>query len=112
MSAPRLSRKLILEGAQCLEDGAGGYTRVWRPLGTLWGAVEPGSERGGDVPGGSVSRVGYRITIRAAPHGAPSRPVARQRLRDGERLFQIDAVAESSFGAGYLTCLVTEEVSQ
>ena len=112
MSAPQLTRKLVLEEPQRSVDGAGGYDVLWVEMGTLWGAVEARSGRESGVLGGAVSRVSYRITIRAAQYGAPSRPVAKQRLRDGSRLFQIDAVAESKFGPGYLTCYATEEVAQ
>ena len=110
MSAPRLTRKFILEEAQRLPDGAGGYSMSWVALGTLWAAVEPvsGRERAGESV--TVSAVSYRITVRAAPHGAPSRPKPEQRLREGARLFRINAVTEADGLANYLTCYAAEEV--
>jgi head-tail adaptor len=53
--------------------------------------------------------MGYRITVRAAPQGAPSRPKPSQRFRDGARIFSIDAVTESDPGGRFLVCFATEE---
>ena len=46
MSGPRLSRKLVLEEAQRVPDGAGGFALTWVTKGTLWAAVEAGAGRG------------------------------------------------------------------
>ncbi len=110
MSAPRLNRKLVLEEAQRVADGAGGYALSWVAKGTLWAAVEAGSgrERAGESV--TVSTVGFRITLRAAPQGAPSRPKPEQRFRDGARLFRITAVTETDADGRYLTCFAQEEV--
>ncbi len=110
MSAPRLNRKLVLEEPQRVADGAGGYTILWVALGTLWAEVETRS--GGERAGESVtlSKVGYRITVRGAPQGAPSRPRPEQRLRDGTRLFRITAVSEADPDGHYLQCQAEEEV--
>jgi head-tail adaptor len=79
-------------------------------LGTLWAEVLPGS--GSDVLGEErmLSAVPYRVTVRAAPVGATSRPKAGQRFREGSRLFQIQAVTERDADGRYLTCFVREEV--
>jgi head-tail adaptor len=110
MSAPRLSRQMVLEEGQRLPDGAGGYSTAWTALGTLWAAVEPisGHERAGESV--TVSAVNYRITVRAARQGAPSRPKPDQRFREGGRVFRITAVAEVGGAGHYLTCYATEEV--
>jgi head-tail adaptor len=67
---------------------------------------------GRDVAGEevTVSSVPYRITVRGAPVGAPSRPKADQRLRDGTRLFRIIAVTERDSSGQFLTCFAREEV--
>lgn len=111
MSAPQLNRSLMLEGPVKLADGAGGYTRDWEPLGVLWAEVKAGSGREKAEIAATLSRVPYRITVRAAPYGAPSRPVAGQRFRDGARVFGIYAVAEKGAQAAYLTCHAQEEVA-
>ncbi|SPH17623.1 hypothetical protein DEA8626_01147 [Defluviimonas aquaemixtae] len=110
MSAPRLNRKLVLEEAQRVPDGAGGWTLNWVALGALWAEVDPGSgrERAGEFV--TVSSVGYKITVRATPQGAPSRPKPDQRFRDGTRIFRITAVTEADAGGHYLTCFAQEEV--
>lgn len=110
MTAPRLNRKLVLEEAQPIADGAGGFSRVWVALGAHWAAVEAmtGRERAGEFV--TLSQVGYRITVRAAPQGAPSRPRPDQRFRDGARIFRITAVAEADAEGRYLDCTAQEEV--
>ena len=110
MNAPHLNRALVLEAVVRTPDGAGGFTEVWTALGTLWAEILPGS--GNDVLGEErmLSAVPYRVTVRAAPVAAPSRPVAGQRLREGTRLFLIQAVTERDPGGRFLTCFAREEV--
>lgn len=110
MSTPRnLSRRLVLEAREWVADGAGGYADTWVARGTLWAEVTPrtGSTRNGQEV--TLSRVPYLIVVRGAPVGAPSRPVAGQRFRDGTRLFLILAVTEADPLAQYLTCFAEEE---
>lgn len=106
----RLNRRLVLEEAQRVADGAGGHVVTWRALGTLWARVEAatGRERAGEFV--TLSSVPYRITVRAAPQGAPSRPRPEQRLRDGARIFRITAVSEADAEGRYLACFAQEEV--
>ena len=112
MSDPRLNRSLVLEGPLQAADGAGGYTRDWQPLGILWAAVKAGTGSDRNSAGGQLSRVPYRIIVRAAPYGAPSRPTPGQRFRDGSRIFLITAVAEAGTDARFLTCHAEEEVAR
>jgi head-tail adaptor len=107
---PELNRRLVLERAVQVADGAGGFAESWTVLGVVWAEVVAGSGR--DVAGEevTVSSVPYRIMVRGAPVGAPSRPKADQRLRDGTRLFKIIAVTERDAGGQYLTCFAREEV--
>lgn len=58
----------------------------------------------------TLSSISFRITVRAAPHGAPSRPKPEQRFRAGNRIFRILAVGEADAGTHYLTCFAKEEV--
>lgn len=53
--------------------------------------------------------MGFRITVRAAPQGAPSRPTPLQRFRDGARLFAIEAVTEADPEGRFLVCFAREE---
>ena len=110
-TAPNLTRQLELLDPQRVADGAGGFTEAWVVLGTLWAEVKPGTGREASGAVNSVSRVAYRVTVHGAPVGAPSRPRAGQRFRDGTRLFAIVAVTEADAQARHLTCFVEEEVS-
>lgn len=107
--APRLNRKLVLETPQRVADGAGGFVETWVALGTLWGAVTVRSGRetaGAAMP---LSRVSCKIVVRAALEGSPARPEAKQRFREGERIYVILAVAENDADARYLVCTAQEE---
>jgi head-tail adaptor len=110
MARPRLNRKLVLEAALRLPDGAGGVTQSWEALGTLWAEVSARAGREAEAEGVNVARVGYRITVRAAPQGAVSRPEAGQRLRDGVRIFAILSVTEADAAGRYLSLWAQEEV--
>lgn len=110
MNAPHLNRALVLESVVRTPDGAGGFTEAWAALGTLWAEVLPGS--GSDTLGEErmLSAVPYRITVRGTPTGSASRPRPGQRLREGTRLFLIQAVTERDPQGRYLTCFSREEV--
>jgi head-tail adaptor len=106
-----LNRKLVLEEAARVADGAGGFTETWTAQGALWAHVKAGSGRERFGSGVTVSSVPYRITVRAAPVGAASRPKPEQRFREGARVFRIVGVAEYDRDARYLTCFALEEVA-
>lgn len=111
MSAPRLNRALMLEGAQDVPDGAGGFDRIWMPLGTLWAEVTARTGRQARGEAGPVSVTPWRIVLRGAPVGDPARPEAGQRFREGSRVWRIEAVAERDPEGRYLTCFAEEEVA-
>lgn len=110
MKAPRLNRRLILEEALRVADGAGGSTLSWAVRGVVWAAIQPGAarERAGEFA--TMSSVACRITLRGAPVGAPSRPRPDQRFRDGQRLYRITGVSEADAEGRYLVCSAVEEV--
>ena len=109
MSLPRLTRQMILEDPVRTDDGAGGYVTTWQPLGTLFADVKSGTGRqSGDLVA-TLSKNTVRVIVRAAIVGAPSRPKAGQRFREGQSTFRIDAVAPFDRGAHYLTCFAVEE---
>ena len=56
----------------------------------------------------SSSSVVWRIFVRAAPVGAPSRPTPKQRFVEGSRIFTILSVAEVSGQELYLECWAEE----
>ena len=109
MKVLRLHRRLALEGEVVTPDGAGGFSRIWGLRGHLWAEVVPGSgrESGGiEVP---LSTQPFRVTVRGAAQGEPSRPMAGQRFRDGTRVFSILAVTERDANGSYLVCAAREE---
>lgn len=109
MSGVRLTRRMVLEGAQQVPDGSGGFVETWVALGTLWAEVKAGAGRERRGEGATVSAVRHRVTVRAAPVGSSSRPLPGQRFRDGERVFGIEAVVEGR--GAYLVCTAREEVA-
>ncbi|MGV6839069.1 MAG: head-tail adaptor protein [Planktomarina sp.] len=110
MNGMRLNRALVLQNLDRSPDGAGGFTETWRTLGTLWANVKATGGREGETDHAQLSEVGYTITVRAAPHGAPSRPTPGQRLVEGTRAFRILAVIEKDPSARFLELRGAEEV--
>lgn len=111
MNRPVLNRKLVLETPQHIPDGAGGQTVTWVALGEVWASIKATSGRVRGREAVSAARVPWKITLRAAPLGSPSRPRPEQRFRAGGRVFAISAVAEADPDGRYLTCFATEEVA-
>lgn len=106
-----LSRKLVLEAPVRVLDGAGGHSETWEVLGSLWASLVAGTGRESASEFVTVSTVPYRIIVRAAPVGSPSRPKPEQRFRDGERVFRILAVSEYRLNTHFLICHSREEVA-
>lgn len=110
MSAPRLTRRLRLEELRLTPDGAGGLSRAWEELGSLWAELRPGTARLELQDGLARAEVSLRIITRfAAPH-SPQRPLPGQRFREGGRVWAILAVSEGLPDARYLTAHVQEEI--
>jgi head-tail adaptor len=110
MSAPKLTHLLVLEQASRVPDGAGGFTSQWAEVCQHWAEITPGTGRQTAGEEVFLAQVPYRITLRAAPVGAPMRPRPEQRLRLGARIFTILAVAERDAEGRYLVCFSREEV--
>ncbi len=111
MAEIKLNRRLVLEAPERAPDGAGGYAETWRQVGEIWADIAALTGRETVDGTAQLSSTGYKITVRAAPHGAPSRPKPEQRLRSGSRVFNITAVTERDALGRYLTCYATEEVA-
>ncbi|MEZ5750692.1 MAG: head-tail adaptor protein [Paracoccaceae bacterium] len=106
----RLNRPMVLEEAQTLADGAGGYATTWTALGTVWADLRAGSGSDRRGPIAPEGRMQFRVYMRAAPQGSPQRPRPDQRLREGARIFTILAVSEADAAGAYLLCHAREEV--
>lgn len=111
MTAPTLTRRLVLEAPQRVDDGAGGYSTSWSALGVHWAHVSPRAGREASGMAGPLSRVPLTIAIRAVAPGAPGRPVPGQRFREGARIFAILAVTETDGAGRYLTITAEEEIA-
>ncbi|MGB0960495.1 MAG: phage head closure protein [Halocynthiibacter sp.] len=110
MKTPRLIRKLGLEAAERVSDGAGGYSEVWTTKGTLWADIVAHSGQETAQASTTVSRLKLSIITRSALPDAPDRPRPDQRFRDGGRLYLIQSVAEYDSTGRYLKCSCVEEV--
>lgn len=104
----RLSRLLTLEERVATPDGSGGAAVSWRALGAIWADMTARSAREDFIAGRPLPRVTYRILVRAAPAGAPSRPLPEQRLREGARVFDIMSVTEHDAAGRYLEIFAEE----
>lgn len=111
MSARARRWPLVLERAARVADGAGGVVTTWTPQGTIWAdvAIAAGREALVGERGASVQE--YRVTVAAAPPGAPSRPTAQDRFRHGGRIFHILSVGEVDAKGRLLRCRTREETS-
>lgn len=108
MTRPNLTRKLVVEAPDRIPDGGGGFAETWSPIGEVWAEV---TTRGAGREIDTASRLQLKITLRAAPQGAASRPTAGMRFRDGVRIYDIEAVTEADASGRYLTCFAVEEVA-
>ncbi len=108
--AVRLLRRLELEDRRTVPDGSGGRETGWVALGSVWADISARSAREDFIAALDRPRVRYRILVRAAPFGAPSRPQPEQRFREGSRIFDILTVTEHDAAGRYLEILAEEGV--
>ncbi|MBL9059964.1 MAG: head-tail adaptor protein [Mangrovicoccus sp.] len=109
MTVPDPRTAFTLEGVQETPDGAGSVREAWVALGIVWGELRGGNGNEGLQGEVGVARSNYSILVRGAPHGAPSRPTVRQRLRRGSRVFRVVSVTEADPAGRFLVCRVVEE---
>ena len=84
-----LDRRLVLEAPVEEPDGAGGVTRSYAEVATLWAAVTSVAAQGAVAGAAAGAIASYRIVIRAGRE-----VTTRHRLREGARLYRIVAVTE------------------
>ena len=92
MTAPGdLNRRLLLQAPVDADDGAGGVSRSYQAVTTLWAQVVPVSARA-DVAADSLgAALRTRIVIRWRDD-----VTTRHRLQDGERIYRILSSRESA----------------
>jgi SPP1 family predicted phage head-tail adaptor len=92
MTAPgELNRRLVLEAPAETDDGAGGVTRLYDVVTTLWAQVTPLAARAEVAAGSLGAAARYRIVIRAR-----SGITTQHRLQDGTRLYRVIATRDSA----------------
>lgn len=106
MSNPGLlNRRLALEAPVESADGAGGVTRSYEAIATLWASVTPVSARG-DVEAAQLgATVTHRIGIRFSPD-----ITINHRFRDGTRVFRIISLRERGGGKRFLDIAAEERI--
>jgi SPP1 family predicted phage head-tail adaptor len=86
-----LDRRLVLQAPAEADDGAGGVTRSYAAVATLWAQVTPASAHA-DVAADSLGAlITHRIVIRA-----PREVTTLHRFADGARIYRVAALRESA----------------
>jgi SPP1 family predicted phage head-tail adaptor len=90
-AAGDLNRRLVLEAPAESDDGAGGVTRLYDVVTTLWAQVVPLTARG-EVAADSLSASArYRIVIRMR-----AGITTQHRFADGTRIYRVAALRDSA----------------
>ena len=84
-----LNRRLTLEEPVETADGAGGTTRSYAAVTTLWAKVAPVSARYDIVAANAGATVTHRIVIRSGPE-----VTTLHRFVEGVRIYQVVAVRD------------------
>ena len=88
-----LKYRLVLEAPVETADGAGGVTRGYATVETLWASLEPVADRVDTAADGSGAVVTHHIIIRAGPD-----VTTLHRFRLGSRIFRVVAQRELEDG--------------
>ena len=89
------TRRLILAAPIRTPDGAGGFEVEWEERGALWVDMRMRSGSFRQTEFGRTPRATFRMETHHVPVGEPMRPVPGDRLLDGERIFEVDAIDDS-----------------
>ncbi|HEY4140672.1 MAG TPA: phage head closure protein [Pseudolabrys sp.] len=91
MTAPGdLNRRLMLEAPAESDDGAGGVTRLYDVVTTLWAKVTPLATRGEVAADSLGASSRYRIVIRTR-----AGITTQHRFQDGTRIYRVVALRDS-----------------
>ncbi len=93
ISAGELKHRLVLEAPVETPDGAGGVSRGYAPVATVWAALAATGDRADTSAAALGAIVTHRIVIRAGPE-----VTTRHRFRLGARSFRIVAVRSDTEG--------------
>lgn len=109
--ARQFTRRLEHMVAVRSDDGGGGYSEEWQVRGALWCEVRMRSGDLRETEFGQTPRQKLRIVTRAVPQDHPARPWPGHRLRDGKRVYVVDAVHEGD-AAGITLAILADEASE
>lgn len=88
-----MNRRLTLEAPVETPDGAGGVTRGYEAVATLWASIEAIAARGDVAAAAAGATVTHRIGIRMSAD-----ITTRHRFRDGARVYRIVSMRERGNG--------------
>jgi SPP1 family predicted phage head-tail adaptor len=86
-----LNRRLVLEAPVDVDDGAGGVTRSYQTVTTLWARATPVAARAAVAADSLAALVTHRIVVRA-----PRAVTTLHRFRDGPRIFRVVAFRDTA----------------
>ncbi|MGH6737325.1 MAG: phage head closure protein [Methyloceanibacter sp.] len=106
MSGPdigELRRRLTLEQAQRVSDGAGGFTETWVEVATVWAALRPSGGSEAVEADRLAGRVSHEVVLRYRPGVTPA-----MHFRLGARVFHILAAIDVDERKTWLRCQCEE----
>ncbi|WGH78357.1 head-tail adaptor protein [Jannaschia ovalis] len=102
----QFNRRLEHFAPVSLPDGTGGRVTSWEARGAFWAAIRMRSGALRPTEFGRDPRLRVRLRTHAIPQGHATRPEAGHRLRDGARVYEVEAVHDGD--DMYLTILAAE----
>ncbi|MCC6007592.1 MAG: head-tail adaptor protein [Rhodobacteraceae bacterium] len=93
-------------------DGAGGHVESWQEVALVWVDLRPASGGAGTEDLRPLSRLAFRGLVRGVPPAHPARPRPGDRLREGARLFAVEAASEADPAGRFLRLWLAEEVAR
>jgi SPP1 family predicted phage head-tail adaptor len=99
-----LRHRLVIEAPVETPDGAGGVSRAWSALATVWAAIEPVDVNERVVADRDIGVLTHKITLRHRDDLD-----LNHRFRLGGRTFAIRAWRDPDERGEFLECLVAEE---
>jgi SPP1 family predicted phage head-tail adaptor len=101
-----LNRRLTLQAPVDTPDGAGGSTRGYADVTTLWAKVEPVSARYDIIAANAGATVTHRIVIRRGPE-----VTTLHRFVEGARIYRVVAVRDEDASRRFRAIHAEERVS-
>jgi SPP1 family predicted phage head-tail adaptor len=101
----QLRHRLVLEEPVETPDGAGGVSRSYQTVTTVWASLTPTAARGAVVAESLGANITHRIVLRGGPD-----VTTRHRFREGGRIFRILASRDLDGTGRFLEIQAEERV--